>query len=150
MWRWPRWHASITTIPLASNSGFSKRIGARFVNVSLLSSAQSVLDKKKYQFIVSNRTTQIFFGVLEQIIHFNPKLLFSSHYTCQSKAIGSRKISPRRKDFHSFDVEVEDLKSVELCFSLSLYINVKNSALLVQFLVAISLSIFCSFLRWLA
>jgi len=115
VWRWPRWHASITIIPLASNSGFSKRIGARFVNVSLLSSAQSVLDKKSisslYQIGLHN-----FFLVLEQIIHFNPKLLFSSHYTCRSKAIGSRKISPRRKDFHSFDVEVEDLKSVELCF----------------------------------
>jgi hypothetical protein len=47
VWRWPRWHASITTIPLASNSGFSKRIGARFVNVSLLSSAHSVLDTNK-------------------------------------------------------------------------------------------------------
>jgi hypothetical protein len=78
--------------------------------------------------------------VLEQIIHFNPKLLFSSHYTCQSKAIGSRKISPRRKDFRSFDVEVEDLSVLNSAFLylyFIIYVNVKNSALIVQFLVAI-------------
>lgn len=90
-----------------------------------------------------------FFFVLEQIILFNPQLLFNSHYTCQSKALGSRIISPRRKDFRSFDVEVEDLKSVLNSAFLYLYICInvkkKSSAIIVQFFVAIFSLFFLAF-----